>query len=336
MPAAFAVTHSLLSPEALVERVLPGYGVGRVLHCRLFMHNLNDTYFVWSEAGRYALRVYRTGWRTDEQIRAELDAIERIASRVSQGIEVSRPLCPRTGDPVQSVQAPEGRRQVVLFTYAAGKESVQDDAAARLYGRAAAQMHRATDGWASPHGSARPPIVLEALLERPLLVIEELLGEHPKERRFLLAQAERLRQRLASLPPERLDAGWCYGDFHGGNASFDGEAVTFFDFDLCGEGWRAYDVAVFRWGHTGGWIPEKKAASRWHAFLEGYAEHRTLDAFDLAAVPLFVMLRQYWFLGLVVSQACHRGFWWPLREDFFPRSVRMLKQWEKRLDAATT
>jgi Ser/Thr protein kinase RdoA (MazF antagonist) len=25
-----------------------------------------------------------------------------------------------------------------------------------------------------------------------------------------------------------------------------GETLTFFDFDLCGWGWRAYDVAVFR------------------------------------------------------------------------------------------
>lgn len=335
MPAALPVTHSLLSPGALVEHVLSGYDVGRVLQCHLFMHNLNDTYFVWTDGGRYALRVYRAGWRTDAQIRAELDAIERIASQVSHGVAVSRPVCPRTGEPLQSVQAPEGRRQAVLFTHAAGKENVQDDAGARLYGRAAAQLHRATDGWDSPHGGARPPIDLEELLERPLVAIEELLAEHPHERPFLLAQAERLRQRLAALPLGRLDAGWCYGDFHGGNAAFAGEAVTFFDFDLCGHGWRAYDVAVFRWGHTGGWIAEKRAESRWRAFLEGYAAHRALGAADLAAVPLFVMLRQYWFLGLVVAQAPHRGFWWPLREDFFPRSVTMLKAWEKRLDAAT-
>jgi Ser/Thr protein kinase RdoA (MazF antagonist) len=335
MPTALPVTHSLLSPAALVEHVLSGYDVGRVLHCRLYMHNLNDTYFVWTDGGRYVLRVSRTGWRTDEQICAELDAVERIAPRVSQGVAVAHPVRARTGEPLQSVQAPEGRRQVVLFAHAAGKENVQDDAGARLYGRAAAQMHGATDGWASAEGGARPAIDLEELLERPLSVVEQLLGDHPSKRRFLLAQADRLRQRLGSLPPARLDAGWCFGDFHGGNAAFAGDAVTFFDFDLCGHGWRAYDVAVFRWGHTGGWITEKKAESRWRAFLEGYAEHRPLGAADLAAVPLFVMLRQYWFLGLVVAQAPHRGFWWPLREDFFPRSVTMLKAWEKRLDAAT-
>ncbi len=68
-----------------------------------------------------------------------------------------------------------------------------------------------------------------------------------------------------------------------------------------GDRWRAYDVAAFRWGHTGGWFAEKQAESRWRAFLEGYAEHRSLGEADLAAVPLFVTLRQYWFLGLVVA-----------------------------------
>jgi Ser/Thr protein kinase RdoA (MazF antagonist) len=129
-PAALPVTHSLLSPAALVEHVLSGYDVGRVLHCRLHMHNLNDTYFVWTDGGRYVLRVSRAGWRTDEQIRAELDAIERIAPRVSHGVAVARPVRTRAGERLQGVQAPEGRRLVVLFAHAAGKENVQGDAGA--------------------------------------------------------------------------------------------------------------------------------------------------------------------------------------------------------------
>jgi Ser/Thr protein kinase RdoA (MazF antagonist) len=333
-----AVTHSILAPEALVPEVLAAYDIGSVSDCRFYTHNLSDTYFVWTERGRFALRVYRVGWRSDEQIHAELDAIERIAaSKPPPGVLMSLPVTPRDGDPVRAVRAPEGRRQVVLFTFAPGKENVQDDATARLYGRAAAHMHASTDGWRSLHEHARAPIDLDELLERPLRVLTPMLAEQPKARDYLLPLAERLRRRLAALPAKRLETGWCYGDFHGGNAAFSrdqegGDTVTFFDFDLCGIGWRAYDVAIFRWGHTGGWLPEKQAEARWQGFLEGYAEIRRLDEFDLAAVPLFVMLRQYWFLGLVVAHAVHRGHWWPYRADFFPSSIKMLRQWEKRLD----
>jgi Ser/Thr protein kinase RdoA (MazF antagonist) len=346
----FPVTHSILAPEGLVRGVLGEYEIGAVRDCRFYTHNLSDTYFVWAERGRYALRVYRAGWRTDEQIKAELDAIERIAGfcevspatdeRVSGAVDsvaVSRSVVGRDGERLRSVQAPEGRRQAVLFTYAPGKQDVQDEAGARLYGRGVGLMHKATDGWRSEYEDARAPIDMDELLERPLRALAGMLAEQPKARAFLEPLAERLRRRFAALPPERLDAGWCYGDFHGGNAAIEksdgGQAITFFDFDLCGHGWRAFDVAVFRWGNTGGWISERKADARWQAFLEGYAEMRRLAAFDQAAVPLFVMLRQYWFLGLVVSQAAHRGHSWPLRADFFPWSIRMLKKWERRLDA---
>ena len=335
MGAMFPVTHSILAPEALVREVLSEYELGAVRDCRFYTHNLSDTYFVWAERGRFALRVYRTGWRTDAQIHGELEAIERIATcEAPRGVAFSRPVVARDGELIRVVQAPEGRRQVVLFTFAPGREEVRDEAEARLYGQAAAHMHAAADGWRAPHEAARPPIDLDELLERPLQVLAPLLAEHTKARDYLLPLADRLRARFDALPPEKLELGWCYGDFHSGNAAFEkdeeGHRITFFDFDLCGVGWRAYDVAVFRWGLTGGWVPEKKAVARWAAFLDGYAEVRRLEAFDLVAVPLFVMLRQYWFLALVVAQAVHRGHWWPLREGFFPSSIKMLKQWEKR------
>src|ERR671924_480407 len=96
--APFPVRHSLLAPDALIAEVLTAYDVGRVAWCRMYMRNLSDTYFVQTDRGRYALRVYRTGWRSDDAIRYELEAIERLAAH---GIGVSRPVAPRDGDPLR-------------------------------------------------------------------------------------------------------------------------------------------------------------------------------------------------------------------------------------------
>src|SRR5207253_3151224 len=105
-----------------------------------------------------------------------------------------------------------------------------------------------------------------------------------------------LRGRFACLPIEALEMGICHGDLHGGNACLgpDGR-LTFFDFDCCGVGYRAYEVAVFRWAAEF-FHPDQKGEARWGAFLRAYTARRTLAELDLAAVPLFVAARQFWLM----------------------------------------
>jgi Ser/Thr protein kinase RdoA (MazF antagonist) len=337
-PAAgglFPVTHSVLAAEALVREVLPAYDIGSVRDCRLHLRHLSDTYFVDTrEPGgrggrsgtRYVLRVYRTGWRSDAAIRYELDVLNHLAAA---GLSVSTPIVPRDGDPLRIVHAPEGRRQLVLFTFARGSEEASSDAHARLYGRAVAATHDATDGFTSPH--ARHSIDLDELLEAPLRALRPILAARPKERRHVLRLAGRLREAAAALPLERLETGFCHGDFHGGNACIDGDTITFFDFDLCGPGWRAYDVAVFRWGLTGGWLEEAKAEARWAAFQEGYAERRRLAPLDLAAIPFFVLVRQLWFMGLWGANGRDWGYRWPLSNHYLEQAMTLFRTWEPKL-----
>jgi Ser/Thr protein kinase RdoA (MazF antagonist) len=61
------------------------------------------------------------------------------------------------------------------------------------------------------------------------------------------------------------------------------------DFDMCGAGWRAYDIATFLIDE-----PEPTAA----AFLEGYAAVRAVTDAELASLPLFQIVQSIWVLGL--------------------------------------
>jgi Ser/Thr protein kinase RdoA (MazF antagonist) len=316
----FPVTHSILSTAALMADVLPDYDIGTAIECRLLDRSVNDTYFVKTTDDRYILRVYRARWRTLSEIGYELDALTHIAQR---GISLSTPITRKDGRLIRTLHAPEGERQAVLFTYAKGDDLTHAEEQSELYGHVVADIHTATDNFASPH--QRFTLDGAHLLDQPLRAIQPFLAHRPEDWAYLQALADRVRERLERLQRAQLDFGFCHGDFHGGNAHIDEHnVITCFDFDCCGAGWRAYDIAVFRW-----------AAGRedtvWEAFLKGYRERRDLHVRDLAAVPWFVAARHIWLLGLHTGNAQDWGSGW-LNDAYFDSGgmggLQFLRAWE--------
>jgi Ser/Thr protein kinase RdoA (MazF antagonist) len=122
-----------------------------------------------------------------------------------------------------------------------------------------------------------------------------------------------------------MDRGFCHGDFHGDNAHIEGDTVTLFDFDCCGPGWRAYDIAVFRWR----WGDDEAGDARWAAFLEGYRSQRPIGERDLAAVPLFVAARALWLRGLHAGNTADWGRSW-LNEGYWDRPLKGLREWQTK------
>lgn len=333
--APFPVMQSLLSPQAVMAEVLSEYALGDLVACHLLSHNLNDTYLVSTNERRYILRVSQaprpTGrtWRSASEMRYELDVLLHLKRK---GISVPAPLPRRDGTLLRTLNAPEGPRVSVLFPYAAGEPlapSKQTPLMSALYGRTIAEIHHATDDFASPH--PRFALDLTFLLEIPLKAIQPLLAHHSADWNDLLQLAHTLKERLARLPGERLDRGVCHGDAQGGNAMLSGERrLTFFDFDVCGTGWRAYDLAVFYWGMASGksrcgWKDEQ-VERLWSAYLEAYLERRTLSELDLQAIPLFVMLREFWFLGLQTANWDYWG-WQEVNDVFFDAELAFLREW---------
>jgi Ser/Thr protein kinase RdoA (MazF antagonist) len=299
--------RSVLSPQALLAEALPAYELGEPLSCELLHCGLNDSYRVRTPRGPYLLRVYRAGWRMLSDIAYELEALVHLARR---GVGVALPVARYDGSFVQTLQAAEGARSAVLFAFAPGAPLAltgpDATAHASRFGGAAAALHAATDDFRS----LQPRFVLdeEQLLEQPLAALLPFLAQRAAERDRLLHIAATLRERLSAVAREPLDTGFCHGDLHDGNARITEElALTLFDFDCCGRGWRAYDLAVFRWSLAGLGLAPATRGALWEAFLAGYQARRPLGRSDLAAVPLFLVLRQIWYLGLEASFAPERG-----------------------------
>jgi len=151
MANTFPVSHSILRTSSLMTEVQRNYGIGTPTECQLLNRGLNDTYVIITENGKFVLRVYRKGWRSDSEIRFELDALLHLGD---EGAPVSTPVVRKDGGTVGMVAAPEGSRHVVIFPYAPGKEPTYEGELAKesyLYGKVAAQIHAATDSFRSTH-----------------------------------------------------------------------------------------------------------------------------------------------------------------------------------------
>src|SRR5262249_20236030 len=136
----------------------------------------------------------------------------------------------------------------------------------------------------------RPALDLSELLDRPLQLLTSAIAHRPEDVTYVNRLGDRLRQRIRGMA--NLELGFCHGDFHGRNACEKDGAFTFYDFDCCGWGYRAYDLAVFPWAFAVRQSTIERIEAMARAFLKGYTQRRTLGADDVDAMPAFVAIRQ--------------------------------------------
>jgi Ser/Thr protein kinase RdoA (MazF antagonist) len=320
-----ATTDSNLRASSLAEHVLSKYALGVIVRCRLHSRGLNDTYKVESKPGdAYFLRVYRAGWRSREAIETEIEILLHLAQ---QNVNVAAPVSRVDGQFLTPMDCVEGRRWAVLFRAAPGKEpgrKAYTEGLAAIYGETAAAIHSAADSFkGSPR---RPELDLEHLLERPLRFLTSEMAHRPEDTAYLEGLGTRLRSRIAGTSD--LEIGFCHGDFHGGNACEKDNAFTFFDFDCCGWGYRAYDLAVFPWAFAIDESATERIEAMGRSFLQGYMQHRKLGDNDIDAIPAFVAVRQIWLLGLHMGIGDRFGWGW-INDEYFDRQLKVLRDWEK-------
>ena len=314
------ISYSTLSPSAVVSNVSREYKLGELAGAELLARGLNDTFRVQASDRSYAFRVYRAGWRSKSEIQYELEVVLHLDRK---GIGVSAPVASKDGSLLIPIEQPEGMRYAVLFTYAEGEQSgALTEAQARLFGAASAELHAASDGFISHH--ARFGLDLEHLIDQPLSAALPFLAHRPDDQLYLTEFATRIRDRIEAIQAE-LEFGFCHGDLHGINAAFDGETVTMFDFDCCGVGWRAYDIAVYRW-----LLELRNIASNWKPFLDAYQSLRPLREIDLSAVPLFVAARCVWILGLHTSNASFLGRSFLNDQFYWNYWLKLIHDWDAK------
>ncbi|MBP1993050.1 phosphotransferase [Paenibacillus eucommiae] len=304
--ALFPAAYSLLSTAAILSHIKNNYVIHKPVSFQYFLRGMNDTYVLVTEQAKYIFRVYRADRRNHSEVAFELDLLNDLHAK---GVNVSIPILKKDGTFINEFFVPEGVKYGVMFSFAEGNEkpihSVEDSF---LFGKGVAQIHKAADSFKSEH--VRADLDFEHLIEGPLSTIKLHMAHRQEDYDFLYGLAMRLKQKIMDHLGKGLDWGICHGDLHGNtNAAFtDDGQLTHYDFDICGYGWRAYDIAEFRLAREIHSRDNKDEVERlWAAFLDGYRDIRHFSENDVDAVPIFVALRQLWLFGLCLSEAEFSG-----------------------------
>ena len=322
MTPYFPATHSVLSVTALTDILLPEYGLTDIDEVVYYQAGLNDTYLIKClDNNKYILRAYRKDWRSLSDINCEIDVLNFLHKH---NIAVSTPIPRLDKKFISTVRAAEGIRHIVLFSYAEGKNLAYEsdhEYEALIYGQTLGKLHNALDNFTSTH--QRFKIDNQHLIDKPLESIKDFLHHRQDDWGYIKQLAEKIKQQFSAYPVNSLKYGFCHGDLNSANAHLHNKKLTLFDFDCCGEGYFAYDLAVFRWGVR----LQKKEDKLWKPFIQAYKNERHLNNAELKSISLFIGMRHLWHLGLHTLLSADRGRHW-IDDNYFDQQIQFLKDWE--------
>ncbi|MCA9872552.1 MAG: phosphotransferase [Anaerolineales bacterium] len=298
------VVRSFVAGSALAEIINQEYDLEDALSCKLFSKMLrtqdNDHYKVVAGGQKYVARVYQLGdhlRRQQSDYEYELDWLNFLKE---QGLPVSYPLRRKDGRFLGNLEAPEGRRYYAVFSFAHGAPmDINSEEQLFTLGAYMAKIHVISNEYQAPY--ERQKMDLDFLVDRPIARIKRAWGndpDHMDDLDLLITSAEEAKQEVLEIinNPEHTPDGWgpIGGDFHSTNAFFTNDmSPTFFNFDLCGPGWRAYDIAAFLQNTD----LINRSESQAEAFFAGYYSERPLSNNEHAAISPLLTIRRIWLTG---------------------------------------
>lgn len=278
---------SVLAPSAVAAAVARGWGV-EVRSCQAVRHGWNFHYRVDLDDGRY---LFRIPWFHPNGLPHLPFELAATTAAAAAGAKIHFPRPTLDGALSVEIDAPEGPREGVLFSWSPGAPTAASDAGA--YGRALAAFHDATVGL---DASANARVLdLDYLVTSRLEAARVLLREIDGAGAWLDDFAEQVLSAVGALGVYGLDVGVVHGDAHLGNGHVEDDNVWLFDTEFVGIGWRAYDLAAFRWAPD--FWRDIDVDDTYARFLQGYQSVRPLADADLAAVPALLSARFIWLLG---------------------------------------
>ena len=325
---AVKAAHALLDPGDLGRAIDGLFALPAIERVALHRSFINDTYRVEAGGRPFYLRGYQAGWRDMRAAAAEMAIIETLAAN---GAAVARPVPRRDGDGFAiPIRTGNLVRPAVIFEEAPGDDlgffGADGPANAMRYGLAAAMLHDAADSL-TPH-SDRPALDRAAMIATPWALIASATDS--ADRPLLDRIVDRLLARIDGDPD--LSWGFAHGDLNSSNIHFTGNEATVIDFDCCGWGWRANDIAAFARGVTLARLPGMEASALIRSYLAGYEAVRPIAPADRAALPAFLLVQRLWMASLHLAGRDHRWGSASFGRPYVARLMGWLAAWESVLD----
>jgi Ser/Thr protein kinase RdoA (MazF antagonist) len=317
----FPVYDSRLSASHLGQFLQTRYSFHGSVECRILKTGINHSYLADDGIIRQIFRIYSCGWRTKREIEEEIRLLRLLRQN---DVPVSYPISDKNGNFIQEIQAPEGRRFGVLFSFAEGEKirHFTPEASGNI-GMAMARFHQITRNLSVE----RVHYDAETLLLIPLQRAKSFFAPHSETMLFLEATTQALVQKFTELSDADMPSGTVHLDiwFDNMHITPDG-AITLFDFDFCGNGRQALDLAYFlvQLFNTSSDVEEYQCKR--DCFLEGYESILTVSEDEKSGIPYLAVSLWFFYLGV----QCQRFDDWGnlfISEDYFKRFIGIIQKW---------
>lgn len=321
MTAEFPVINSTLSANKLGEVLQHKYNLSKNIECKLFKTGMNHVYMVNDVNEKYVFRVYTFDWRTKTEIAEELRLLIHLNKN---NTPVSFPIADNSNEYIQELNAPEGKRFGVLFSFADGAKSARfTPETSFCIGQALAKIHKSTENYTLNRITYDTTVLLIDSVKRT----REFFNKENEEITFLEKMADFLQNEFENVKNEQIRFGAVHLDVWFDNLHFNNEnKVTVFDFDFCGNGKLCLDISYFLFQLFSTNLNENEYQEKAENFLKGYETITEISDEEKRILPFACLAIMTYY----ISMQCDRYYNWTnifLNEDHLKRFVGNLKRW---------
>lgn len=263
----------------------------------------NKVYKVRKGRQNFYLRISWCGFDYD-YISGEIHWLEYLKNE----IQVPEPVISSNGKSIETFQDVGEIYIICMFRELPGvywnknDSSVWNDKTFFNWGKTMGCMHRLSKGYQPPEELHKRPSFEERFSPLSNYVAVPTLHE----------KMARIQNEISSLPKDTDSYGLIHNDIHQQNFLINENDISVLDFDSCGYGFYAHDVAVslyhaIWWGLPDG-IDDKNsfALGIVKNFMSGYNTENSLSDFWLEKIILFMQYRQIeafsWHIGVYPSK----------------------------------
>ncbi|BFM45313.1 phosphotransferase [Flavobacterium sp. CFS9] len=316
----FPVIASTLSEKDLGNFIIEKYDLNSNFECKLFRTGVNHTYFISDSSTIYVVRVYCYNWRSINEIKEELELLKTLKNN---NLSVSFPISDKNDELIQEVNAPEGIRYVVLFSFANGeKKRFMTDENCFTIGSVIAKIHNIT----ANKKIDRVNYDSEILLKKSYNYLKPFFTEDLNEMKFLKEIGEKISKTFQESNLKDNQKGIVHLDIWYDNFSINGEnEITIFDFDNCGNGLLILDLGYFCKQLFFIEQDKNQYELKVKSFIEGYKELRKLSDKEISLIPETGASIFIFYLGLQAQRFDWSNIF--LTENYLKMFVGRIKDW---------
>lgn len=316
----FPVTASTLSETELGNFIQEKYDLNENFDCKLFRTGVNHTYFLSDTSTKFVVRVYCHQWRTKIEIDQELELLNLLKTH---NLSISFPIADKDGKFIQEINAPEGLRYAVVFTFAEGEKiRFMTNETCFAIGSLMAEIHNIT----ATKKIDRVNYNSDILLNKSYSYLTSYFPEDLDEMKYLKKIGNKISKNFEKNAFSENQKGIIHLDIWYDNLSVNNEKeITIFDFDNCGNGLLILDIGYFCkqlfFIESGKQIYESKVES----FLNGYRKKRTLSADELKLIPDAGASIFLFYLGVQAQRFDWSNIFFT--ENYLKMFVERIKNW---------